>query len=92
MDFFTWFSGFFFWIGGAFLWVVVTIGTAIWYIGLVLVWFAGITIAFFGALIGTAFLMFDGVPPVVQGVMWIVIVPFLAFLFFLVLRFLRGQS
>lgn len=89
---FTWAVGAIFWIGGAFLWVVVSIGTALYYLGLFFVWLATLVVSFFGAIFGAVTLTFDGMPAPIQAVMWIFIVPALCILIFLVLRFIRGQS
>ena len=90
--FFSWVVGGFLWFVGAIAWLIVSAGTFLWFIGLFLVWLAELVVGFFVALIGTAFLIFGGVPPAVQVIMWVFIVPFLALLFFLVIRLVRGQS
>lgn len=90
--FFDWVIGAIFWIGGAFLWFIVMIGTALWFIGLFFVWLATLVIAFFGAIFGAVTLTFPGMPPEIQALMWIFIVPALCLLIFLVIRLVRGQS
>ncbi|HZX60927.1 MAG TPA: hypothetical protein VFF51_04195 [Candidatus Methylomirabilis sp.] len=90
--FFDWVVGAIFWIGGAFLWLIVSIGTALWFLGLFLWWLGSLVVAFFGALLGTATLTFDGMPIQVQALMWVIILPMLVFIVFLILRYIRGQS
>lgn len=75
---------------------VVYVGALIWF-SLVwfftaILWFFSLVFGLFTALISSASLTMNGMPPMIQTLLWVLVIPFLLLLLLSALRFFRGNE
>ena len=80
------------WFFGAISFTIDTIGTSFIWVFTFLTWLGDLIVSFFGSLFQSATLTYSSMPPDVQTVMWIIIAPLIAFVIYVVLKWIRGAT
>ena len=79
-------------LAGALLYIGAVIGSTIGWFFAVIGWFFMLVFAFFSALFGSVTLTMDGMPPDIQTLMLVIVIPLAVMLILFIIRLVRGNE